>query len=141
MKFFSLKIFHKTGLKWGMYNPQQKLAVGANFQPDGCRSTGPVDRQRSKIRPLEPRSTGPVDRCLEQRAELSAGRPTRSTDPVDRGFSESRALWTVDRPSSQTWRARLCTSVDRLGRPTPSAVDRPGRQAAARTGLISGLKC
>ena len=42
----------------------------------------------------------------------------RLTDPVDRGFPESRSSLAVDRPSSQSWRARLCTSVDRLGRPT-----------------------
>ena len=46
-------------------------------------------------------------------AETESRALCRSTDPVDRGFPESRALWTVDRPSSQTWRARLCTSVDR----------------------------
>ena len=48
----------------------------------------------------------------------------RLTDPVDRGFPESRSSLavdrSVDRPSSQSWRARLCTSVDRLGRPTRS---------------------
>ena len=103
----------------------EKLAVGAFIQPWQLTVNRPG--RPPTVRNL---TVGPaVDHGLEQRAELSASRPTRSTG----AFQRAEALWRstdpVDWPSSQNWRARLCTSVDRLGRPTPTSVDRPGRPA------------
>ena len=79
----------------------EKLAVGVSHN---CRSTVQSTGQRSYSRPLSHRSTGRSTEARRQRASLSV----RSTG----AFPESRALWTVDRPSCQNWRARLCTSVD-----------------------------
>ena len=50
----------------------------------------------------------------KQRAELFAGRPTRSTRAFQRAELSGWSTDPVDRPSSQSWRAHLCTSVDRL---------------------------
>ena len=62
----------------------------------------------------------PVNRGLSREQSSLDGRPSRSTGPPAR------------RPP-----ARLaCTSVDRVGRPTPSSVNRSGRPAEARTGLL-----
>ena len=120
--------------------PSKTSRWGQISSPDDYRSTGPVDRQRSDFLPLEPRSTGPVDRGLDTESSLSVRSTARSTG----AFPESRALWTVDRPGRPAlqpdWRARLCTSVDRLSRPTPSSVDQSGRPAEARTGLFRDLK-
>ena len=80
----------------------QKLAVGVLSDLSVDR---PVDRQRSRIRPLEPPVDRPVD-PKEQRALLSV--------PVD---------W-VGRPAfCQVKACTLCTSVDRSGRPTSGIVD------------------
>ena len=129
MEVFALKYVEKTPLKeWEklaqsspkillLNNDQtpkfigcQKLAVGVC---QACRSTGPVDRQRSKIRPLEP----PVDRLVdpkEQRALLSV-----SVDPVGRPAI------------CQVKRARPCTSVDSTGRPTLELVDYKGSKSTS----------
>ena len=81
----------------------QKLAVGV-------LSDLSVDRQRSRIRPLEPPVDRPVDR-KEQRALLSV--------PVD---------WVSRTANCQVKACTLCTSVDLSGRPTSDSVDRTGRR-------------
>ena len=77
---------------------------------DCCRSTGPVDRQRSDFRPLGSRSTGTVDRSPKQRVSLSVGRPgaitvlsifPRLTGPVDRQ-RDLLSGWDCGRPSRST---------------------------------------
>ena len=82
-----------------------------------------VDRPGRPILVTESRALcrliDPVDRGHFQRAELSG----RSTDPVDR-------------PTSSSWRARLCTSVDRPGRPTTATVDWSGRPADSQYSLF-----
>ena len=104
---------------------QKNIAVGVC---QACRSTRAVDRQRSEIRPLGLRSTGPVDRASGTESSLSVGRPIRSTG----FFPESRSSLAVDRPSSAQRRARLCTSVDRVGRPTSSCGRPSSRPAEAK---------
>ena len=118
----------------------QKLAVMGQTELSVDR---PVDRQRSKIRPLGLRSTGRSTEPLEQRADSlpvdRPGRPARSTG----AFPESRALWTVDRVGRPALQPTVaCTSVHvgrPPGRPT-SSVGRPsGRPAEARK-QNSGIK-
>ena len=71
--------FLKTPLKWGINNPMEKLAVGADFQPWRLA----VDRPDRPLPGTENRvlcrSTGAF-----QRAEALCGRP-----------------WSVDRPSNR----------------------------------------
>ena len=99
----------------------EKLAVGSQI---GLSVDRPVDRPTVRILTVVPAVDRPVDRGLDTESRLSV----RSTGPVDRGFPESRSslrsTGSVDRPSSQNWHARLCTLVDRVGRPTPSPIDR-----------------
>ena len=104
----------------------EKLAVGSQI---GLSVDRPVDRPTVRFLTVVPAVYRPVDRSLDTESRLSV----RSTGPVDWGFPESRALWRstdpVDRPSSQAGVHVLCTSVDRLGRPTE-----------ARSGQIRDLK-
>ena len=89
--FFLSKVLSKLPKKWGINRPSPNRAVRLICQSDRPAVDRSVDRQRSKIRPLEP----PVDRLVDpnkQRALLS----DRSTGPC----------------ASQTC-TRLCTSVDR----------------------------
>ena len=117
----------------------------------GGRPTETVDRPESTALWKGPgRPTGQRDLLSVSWPRSAAGRPMaqrseiwplchRSAARTTRAFSESRALWTVDRlgrPALQPdWRARLCTSVNRVGRLTPNSVDRSGRPAEARTGI------
>ena len=102
-----------------------------------------VDRPVDRGLDIESSSSLPVDRPVDrghfQRAELSGGRPGRSTGPLakqslgrppsrPRPFLESRALWwstrSIDRPSSQTSHARFVHVGRPPGRPTSGSVDR-----------------
>ena len=78
----------------------------------------------------------PVDRGLDTESRLSVRSTARSTGAFPESKSSLRSTGSVDRPSSQNWRARLCTSVDRLGRPTSSSVNRSGRPAEARQDIF-----
>ena len=91
----------------------EKLAVGVC---QTCRSTG----RRSYFRPLCHRSIGRSTEARIQRASLSVQSTARSTG----AFPESRALWTVDRPSCQTGVHRRARLVLAGGRST-DPVDRP----------------
>ena len=94
----------------------EKLAVGVIFQP--WRLT--VDR------PGQP----PTVRILIVGASVDRpGRPLpgtesralcRSTGPVDRGFPESRALWTVDRPGGPALQPDTGVHAVHVGRPSRS---------------------
>ena len=103
------KILAKTLEKWGLYRPNQKLAVRLICQSDRPSVDRPVDRQQSKIRPLEQTVDRPADRN-KQRALLSG--------PVGRP---------ADRPCGCQTCTSLCTSVDPKGRPALGAVDPCGR--------------
>jgi len=74
-KFFSLKILAKNPREWGLYRPNQKLAVRLICQSD----RPPVDRQRSKIRPLEQTGRPPGRPKNTESRLLCSGRPARST--------------------------------------------------------------
>ena len=80
----------------------EKLAVGSL---SGLSVDRPVDRPTVIFQTVVPS----VDRGKDTESKLSVRSAARSTG----AFPESRALWTVDQPSSQNWGARLCTSVDR----------------------------
>ena len=71
---------------------------------------------------------------------VSAGRSARSTGAFQRAEALWRSTGSVDRPSSQTGVHVLCTSVNRLGRPTSSSVDRSGRPTEARSGIFGKRK-
>ena len=115
MRIFALEKLVENKLKWGVFIAPLEIC---QLAPGKGRFALPVDRSVD-------RPNGHIsDRC-------ASGRPARSTETgyreqssllVDRPgrpgpLPESRALWTVDRPTSSSWRARLCTSVDRIGRP------------------------
>ena len=91
----ALKIFQIFYLQKQWQDPQfigcQKLAVGIC---QNCRSTGPVDRQRSKIRPLE----SPVDRRVDRAIGAESKTLCRSTGPVGRDFQRVELSGAVDRP-------------------------------------------
>ena len=108
----SLKILLQNNDQPPKFIGCQKLAVGFCQY---CRSTGPVDRQRSKIRPLEP----PVDR------------PGRPIIPVSTALQ--RSTGPVDRTTVLTTCTRLCTSVDWVGRPDLAAVDPQSTDSACQT--------
>ena len=56
-----------------------------------------------------------VDRGQDTRASLSVRSTARRPGPFQRAELSGRSTGTVDRPSCQNWRARLCTwAVDRL---------------------------
>ena len=105
---------HKiVGIKSQKRISQKKIAVGSVRAFDSVRSTGPVDRQRSKIRPLG--SSGRPSRSTQFTREHCRvlGRPGRSTD------STCRVLGRPGR-SADVHMHSLCTlypSVDRNGRP------------------------
>ena len=61
------------------------------------------------------RSTGRSTRAFSREQKLSGSRPTRSTGPP---------AWLG---------VCLCTSVDRIGRPTSAPVDRPGQPADSQS--------
>ena len=142
MRIFALKKLVENQLKWGVFIAPTKfcpLAAGKGW------------------------NALPVDRAVDQPTIIfltvePTGRPARSTEtgyreqsslPVDQHgrpgpFPDSRALGQsidpVDRPTSSSWRARLCTSVDRTGRPTSTTVDRSGRLADSQSSHYNGLK-
>ena len=105
----------------GIYSPHKILPVGSwkglkcpSGRPGGRPANSHILTVEPTGRPARSTETGyreqsslPVDRPHFQIAELSG----RSTNPVDR-------------PTSSSWRARLCTLVDRTGRPTSAMVDR-----------------
>ena len=100
------KILEKNSKQWGIYSPNTTLAVRVICQSDRPSVDRPVDRQRSKIRPLEP----PVDRAVDrnkQRALLSV--------PVDRP---------VDRPTVSARRAQAVHVGRPFGRLATGSVDR-----------------
>ena len=66
------------------------------------RSTGPVDRQRSKSDRCSLRSTDPVDRATGEESKLSVGRPARSTDNSREQSSLKRSTGPVDRSPVHT---------------------------------------
>ena len=117
---------------------QRKLALWSSQQlwtavgrPPTVKNltVGPAVDRPGRLRPgTESRHSLSVDRPGRPWPGTENRDLCRSTDPVDWSFPESRrslrSTGTVDRPSSQNWRACLCTSVDRLGRPTSSSVDR-----------------
>ena len=105
----------KTAKESGIYSPKRNQPVGS-WKGQNCPSgRSPGRPELDTESRLSVRLTDPVDRGHFQRAELSG----RSTDPVDR-------------PTSSSWRACLCTSIDRTGRPTSATVDRSGRPTCTR---------
>ena len=84
-KILILKNLLKNNSNGGIFIPHLK---SARWQLESAklpfRSTGRSTGQRSYFLRLSLRSTGPVDRDWIQRAELSAGRPTRSTEAISR---------------------------------------------------------
>ena len=141
-KFWLLKILLKITKKWGIYTLISNLPVGSWKRPicpsgwlagrpaNGhifyCwaqRSTGTGSREQRLSGRSIARSTE-----LIQRAELSAGRPSRSTGSVDRGhFQREEALWRstvpVDRPSA--WLRAHSVHVGRPARLTAHCYGRP----------------
>ena len=109
---------------------------------DCCRSTGPVDRQRSDFRPLGRRSIGPVDRSPKQRVSSLC----RSIGLVDRGKTESTALVLgrpVGRPSTVGF-PTVEKPVDRDGRPKSQpeskfSVGRPVRSTGEKQRALTML--
>ena len=79
-----------------------------------CAIGRPVGRP---IQDTESKSLCPVDRSvgrgLSREQSSLDGRP----GPFQRAELSGRSTGSVGRPSCQNWRARLCTSVDRVGRP------------------------
>ena len=117
------KSLPKSCLKHSPNGPIYRARKTSRWSPGGLSVNRPVDRPTIIFQTVEPSVDRSVDRARIQSASLSVRSTTRSTE----AFPESRALWTVDRlgrPALQPdWRARLCTLVDRVGRPTPSSVD------------------
>ena len=110
----ALKILVKNPKKWGLNSLHKNIAVGLKIQPGRLAVDRPVDRQRSKNRPLE-----------------EAGRPPKNREQSSLARSTGPSAW----PTC----TGLCTSVDRLGRPTLRPVDRPvDRQSLA--GWVLGQK-
>ena len=116
--------------RWGIYSPKRNLAVRLNCQCDSLPVDRPVDRQQSKIRPLE-QSGRPLGRPPRYREQGSLVRSTaRSTAQIQRARLSGPVDRPVNRPFVCQTCTRLCTSVDRNGRPAHGsvdrAVDRPG---------------
>ena len=122
MKILALKILVKNQLKYGLYiAPYEICPLAAGKGKFALPVDRPVDRPTVTFLTVEP--LGRSRLVTESRALC------RSTDPVDRGHFQraelsGRSTVPVDRPPAKCWRARLCTSVDRTGRPTTAAVDR-----------------
>ena len=129
LKFFLSKVLSKSSKRWGIYSPKRKLAVRLICQFDRPAVDRPVDRQRSKIRPLE--QFGRPPRYREQ------GSLVRSTARPTAQIQIAKLSGPVDRPADRIcvcqMFTRLCTSVDRNGRPALGSVDptvdRPGLSA------------
>jgi len=114
-------------MKIGLNNPKYSLGEALtkdkqkyshwNLSADSgwCRSTGPVDRQRSDFRPLGKRSTGRSIEVPNREWPLSVGQPDRSTGTNRELCSFCRSTGTVDRCAQ-------CTLVH-VGRP-PRSTDR-----------------
>ena len=120
-----LEILEKNNAQTPKFIGLEKLAVGIQV---ACRSTVRSTGQRSYFSPLCHRSTGRSTEARIQRASLSVRSTTRSTG----AFSESRALWTVDRSGRPALLPKLaCTSVH---------VGRPGRSTGWSQYRISGIK-
>ena len=120
-KSFLSKVLSKSPKKWGIYSPFRKLAVSLICQPDRLSVDRPVDRQRSKIRPLEQPGRPPGYRELGslvrstaqiQRAKLS-GPVDRPTVPADVHSSVH-----IGRPPCRPYPGSVDRTVDRPG---PSA--------------------
>ena len=132
MRIFALEIvIENSSKKWVFIAHKQICPLAAAKVRNDPPIDRPVDRPTVIFMTIVPLVDRPVDRDWnrEQRLcrttgtgyreqQLSTDRPAGWPGP----FPESRALWTVDhpveRPTSPSWRARLCTSVDRTGRPT-----------------------
>ena len=109
-----LEILLKNNAQTPKFIGIEKLAVGVC---QACRSTARSTGQRSYFRPLCHRSTGrSTDPGYREQVSLS-GRPPGRPGPFQRAELSGRLTGSVDRPSCQNWRARLCTSVDRVGPP------------------------
>ena len=93
---------------------------------DCCRSTGPVDRQRSEIRPLGKRSTGWSTVKPKQRVILSVGRPLRST-------GKNKEHCSCSRSTGRSTDVHTCTVVH-VGRPP----GRPTEQFCSASGRPCG---
>ena len=92
-----------------------------------CQSTARSTSQRSDFRPLCHRSTARSTEDWIQRVEPLC----RSTGSRSIEQTLWRSTRSIDRPSSLNGHARLCTSVDRTGRPTSASVDHPINQQKA----------
>jgi len=109
--------------RWGIYSPKRKLAVRLICQSDRTPVDRSVDRQRSKIRPLE-QSGRPPGRPPRYREQGSLVRSiARSTAQIQRAKLSGPVDRSVDRICVCQTCTRLCTSVDRNGRPALGSVD------------------
>ena len=101
LKIFLSKVLSKHPKRWGIYSPIRKLAVRLSCQPDRLTVDRPVNRQRSKIWPLE-QPDRPPGRPPRYREQGSLFRSTgRSTGPVSARRAQNcarRSTARVDRP-------------------------------------------
>ena len=113
--------------KWGIYSPNRKLAVRLIWQPDRPAVDRPGRPPTVKNMTVgAPRSTAQI-----QRADSLFRSTGRSTAQIQRAKLSGPVDRPVDRPYVCQTCTRLCTSVDRNGRPAHGAVDR----AVDRPGL------
>ena len=126
-KKLAQKILVKTMKRWGIYSPKRKLAVRLNCQSDSLPVDWPVDRQRSKIRPLEQPGRPPGRPPRYRERALWSGRPPGRPPRYREQGSLVRSTGPVSARRAQGC-ARRSTATAALGS-VDRAVDRPGLSA------------
>ena len=118
-----LKSCEKQSKGTPIYRPPKSRRWVPNQQSGLLAVDRPVDRPTVRFLTVE----SAVDRCLANGPAVDR--------PVDQAISREQRH-SDGRPA--LGRARLCTSVDRYGRPTSDSVDRPVDRAIFREQKLSG---